>query len=359
MSDAYSKAFSSAVSSEPKSEALPLSTLLGRLMRRENLSRRDAAEYLERLLEDKSTDTQIAAALIALTMKGETVEELVGIATAMRAHSVRIRSRFERFIDTAGTGSSQVKTFNVSTATAFVVSGVGVPVAKHGNCAVTSQTGSSDVLSALGVRITSRSEIAERCLNDLGICFMFAPLYHQTTARVAAVRRELGVRTAFNLLGPLTNPAGAPYQVAGVSKPELLEPLALALAALGTKKAWVVHGLDGLDEITLAGETLVAEAYEGRVTTFAVGPNDLGLEYSSLEALACDGPEASARMIREVLSGNRRDAARDLVVANAAAALFVVGVANDLREAATLAAASIDSGAAAQKLAHLVKATNV
>lgn len=362
MSDAeYTKVSSPATAATAGQEAASgpsLHALLCRLMRRENLSRRDASQYLERLLDEGVTDAQVAAALIALSMKGETVEELVGIATAMRARAVKIRSRFERFLDTAGTGSSSTKTFNVSTAAAFVIAGAGVPVAKHGNRAVTSQSGSSDVLAALGVRITSRPEVAERCLNELGICFMFAPLYHETTARVAAIRRELGVRTAFNLLGPLTNPARAPYQIVGVSKPELLEPVALTLAALWTRRAWVVHGLDGLDEITLADKTLVAEAHNGLVTTFAVGPEDFGLECAQIDNLACANAEASASVIREVFSAERRDAARDLVVANAAAALFVVGATKDLREAARLAAMSIDSGAATAKLAELVKATN-
>lgn len=337
--------------------AASLSVFLARLMRGENLSRHDASEFLESLLDGVATDGQIAAALVALAVKGETVDELTGIAAAMRSRAVPLGSRHERFLDTAGTGSSCAKTFNVSTAAAFVIAGAGLPVAKHGNRAVTSRSGSSDVLTALGVGVSASPEVSEKCLNDLGVCFMFAPLYHGTTARVAAIRRELGVRTVFNLLGPLTNPAGAPYQLVGVCNAELVEPIAQTLAALGTKRAWVVHGLDGLDEVTLAEKTVVAEAQEGVVKIFELSPEDFGLPPSSLEDLAGGDADASARIIGEVFSGRRDDAARDLVVANAAAGLFIGGVAQDLREAARLAAASIDSGAAAAKLAELVKAT--
>jgi anthranilate phosphoribosyltransferase len=292
-------------------------------------------------------------------MKGETVEELVGVAAAMRARAIRVKSHHERLLDTAGTGSSAAKTFNVSTAAAFVIAGAGLAVAKHGNRAVTSRSGSSDVLTALGVNVTAAAEITEQCLNQIDLCFMFAPLYHGTTARVAAIRRELGVRTIFNLLGPLTNPAGAPYQLVGVSKPTLVEPLAQALGALGTKRAWVVHGADGLDEVTLAGKTLVAEARDGVVRTFELGPEDFGLRRASLEKLACAGADESARIIFDVFSGRRRDAARDLVIVNAAAGLFIGGAAEDLSAATRLAAASIDDGAAAAKLADLVRATNI
>jgi anthranilate phosphoribosyltransferase len=341
----------------PLSKPVGLTVYLARLMRGENLSRSDAAAFLESLLEDAATDGQIAAALVALALKGETVDELTGIAEAMRSRAVKLACRHERFLDTAGTGASCAKTFNVSTAAAFVIAGAGLSVAKHGNRAVTSHSGSSDVLTALGVGVGSPPAVAEKCLNDLGVCFMFAPLYHGTTARVAAIRRELGVRTVFNLLGPLTNPAGAPYQLVGVCKAELVEPIAQTLAALGTKRAWVVYGLDGLDEVTLAEKTLVAEAQGGTVKMFEVGPGDFGLRPLSLENLAVEGAEESAQIIREVLFEKRDDEARDLIIANAAAGLFIGGAARDLREAADLAAASIATGAAAAKLAQLVKAT--
>src|SRR5205807_2204340 len=245
-----------------------LKDFLTRLTRGQNLSRDEAGHFLDALLYSEATDAQIAAALIALKLKGETVEELAGLAEGMRQRAIRINSSHSCFIDTAGTGSSCAKTFNVSTAAAFVIAGAGLPVAKHGNRAASSKCGSADVLEALGVNVSSSSNVSEQCLNEIGICFMFAPLYHGATARVAAVRRELGVQTTFNLIGPLTNPADAPRQVVGVLKSELVEPMARVLALLGTERAWVVHGTDGLDEITLTGSTFVAEAKGGEVKTF-------------------------------------------------------------------------------------------
>jgi anthranilate phosphoribosyltransferase len=336
-----------------------LRSLLMRLMRGENLGRAESAALLDALLDGTATDAQIAAALVALAVKGETVEELAGMAQAMRLRARRICSTHPRFIDTAGTGSSYAKTFNVSTAAAFVIAGAGLPVAKHGSRAATSRSGSADVLSALGVNVSAAPEKSETCLDEFGICFMFAPLYHNATARVAGVRRELGVHTTFNLLGPLTNPAGAPRQLIGVWHAALVEPMARTLCALGTERAWVVHGSDGLDEVTLAGETLVAEAHEGDIKSFEIGPKDFGLERSSsLEHLRGGDAEANARTIREVFRGERRDEARDLIIANAAAALFVGGAADNLHEAARLAEKSIDDGAAQNKLDQLIKATN-
>lgn len=335
-----------------------LNSLISRLTQADNLSRDEAADLVNCLLSETATDDVIAAALAAWANKGETVDELVGCATAMRANALRINARYESFLDTAGTGSSRAKSFNVSTAAAFVVAGAGVPVAKHGNRGVTSSTGSSDVLAALGVRIDALPETTEKCLNELGICFMFAPLYHGTTKRVAAVRRKLGIRTIFNLLGPLTNPAGAPFQIVGVSQPAQVEPLAKALAALGTKRAWVVHGLDGLDEVTLAEKTLVAEACDGSVRTFELSPEDFGMTRTSLKELASPDPETSAQIIREVLSARLQGAARDLIVANAAAALVVARATDSLIEAKRLAENSIDSGAAARKLNDLVDGSN-
>src|SRR6266545_8195903 len=241
---------------------------LSRLISRESLNRREAGELLEAMLREDASDSQIAATLVALSTKGETVEELAGMAHVLRERAVRVRSYHPSFIDTAGTGSSNAKTFNVSTAAAFVIAGAGLPVAKHGNRAASSLCGSADVLSALGVNVSSSIDCSEKSLQEIGICFMFAPLYHGATARVAAIRRELGVQTTFNLLGPLTNPAGAPRQIVGVSDRENIEPMARALALLGTERAWVVHGADGLDEVTVAGETFVAETTDGAVRIF-------------------------------------------------------------------------------------------
>jgi anthranilate phosphoribosyltransferase len=335
-----------------------LRSYLRRLMRGEHLRREEAAALLDALLDGEATEAQIGAALVLLAVRGETVEELAGLASAMRARATRIRSRHDCFVDTAGTGSSAAKTFNVSTAAAFVIAGAGLPVAKHGSRAATSRSGSADVLAALGVNVSAEPEVSERCLNELGLCFMFAPLYHGATARVAGVRRQLGVHTTFNLLGPLTNPAGAPRQVIGVWHESLIEPLARALAALGAERAWVVHGRDGLDEVTLAGPTAVAEVEQGQVRVFTIEPKDFGFETQSLDPLRGGDAADNARVISEILSGERRDAGRSLVVANAAAALLVGGRAATLREAARLAEASIDEGAALAKLRALVAATN-
>src|SRR5712692_2324912 len=327
-----------------------------RLMRGENLDRAEAGKFLGALLNPAATDAQVAAALAVLAVKGETVEELAGMAEAMRNRAIPVRCHHERFIDTAGTGSSSAKTFNVSTAAAFVIAGAGLPVAKHGNRAASSRCGSADVLTALGVNVSMSPETSEKCLNEIGMCFMFAPLYHGATARVAGIRRELGVQTTFNLLGPLTNPARAPRQIIGVWNRDLVEPLARTLALLGTERAWIVHGGDGLDEVTIADKTFVAEAREGEVGAFEIEPKDFGFEQAALDHLRGGDAKNNAAIISAVLSGARRDEARMLVVANAAAALHVGGLANDLREGAQLAGQSIDSGAAKVKLEQLIQA---
>src|SRR6266566_6004604 len=286
---------------------------LSRLIRREDLTRVESTRLLDGLLADDSTDGQIAAVLVALAAKGETVDELAGLALGLRARAILIKCPQQTFIDTAGTGSSTAKTFNISTAAAFVIAGAGLSVAKHGNRAASSRFGSADVLKTLGVNVSVASSVSEGCLNDIGICFMFAPLYHGATARVAGIRRELGVHTTFNLLGPLTNPAGAPRQIVGVWNGDLLEPMAQTLSLLGTERAWIVHGDDGLDEVTLADKTFVAEASGGAVRTFDIEPKDFGVERAALEGLSGGDAEANAAIIRSVLSGARRDTARLLV----------------------------------------------
>lgn len=332
-----------------------------RLVRGENLSRTEAAKFLDALLDPVTTDTQIAAALIALTTKGETVDELAGMAEAMRERATPLHSRHERFIDTAGTGSSAAKRFNVSTAAAFVIAGAGLPVAKHGARAASSTSGSADVLEALGVNTAAAPEIVEHCLNDHGICFIFAPLFHRATARVAQVRRELGVHTTFNLLGPLTNPARAPFQLVGVWDHSLVERVASALALLGVKQAWVVHGADGLDEVTITGETLVAAcSARASVKTFTISPEDFELQRRSVNRRR-EGPAENARVFRAILDGEKNGnfaVARDLVVINAAAALYLAGVANDFQNATAMACESIDSGHARAKLDALIRETN-
>jgi anthranilate synthase component I len=333
-----------------------------RLMRGENLSRAEAGSFLGCLLNPIATDAQIAAALTSLAVKGETSDELAGIAEAMRDRALPLRSRHTRFIDTAGTGSSAAKTFNISTAAAFVIAGAGLPVAKHGSRAATSRCGSADVLQALGVNTAAPPKTMERCLNEHEICFMFAPLFHAATARVAHLRRELGLHTTFNLLGPLTNPARAPFQILGVWGRALLEPVAQALARLGVEKAWVVHGADGLDEITITDKTYVAVCSStGNIETRALSPEDFGLECQRFAGFRGKAPQESAQLIRAILQGAKTKImtpARDLVIANAAAALHLAGVAPDLRYAASLARESIDSGRAESKLDVLIRETN-
>lgn len=331
-----------------------LQEFISTLARGEDLNRVDAEMFLQSLLDGDATDSQIAEALLSLNSKGETVAELAGMTTALRSRAVRLNSQHDSFIDTAGTGSSKVKTFNISTAAAFVIAGAGLPVAKHGNRAASSKAGSADVLAALGANISTPPKSSERALNEIGICFMFAPLYHGATARVAAVRRQLGIHTCFNLLGPLSNPAGAPFQIVGVWKFELAAKLAHVLAELGTRRSWVVHGEDGLDEITLDGRTWVAECFNGSVNTFWLVPEDFGLTRRKLDHLRGGDVESNAAIIHEVLSGKRHDEARDLVVMTAAAALLVGGISPDLMTATEAAKNSIDSGGALTKLRQLV-----
>ncbi|HJX91860.1 MAG TPA: anthranilate phosphoribosyltransferase [Pyrinomonadaceae bacterium] len=334
-----------------------LQTFLSRLVRRENLTQEEARQLLDALLDEAATDAQIAGALLALATKGETVEELAGLAAGLRAKSVRLKCSHKCFIDTAGTGSSAAKTFNISTAASFVIAASGLPVAKHGNRAASSKSGSADVLTALGVNVSALPSMSEAALNEIGICFMFAPLYHGATARVAGIRRQLGVHTTFNLLGPLSNPAGAPRQIIGVWHRDLTERLANVLALLGTERAWVVHGEDGLDEVTLTGKTFVAEARNGQVKTFEIDPNSFGLDRAPLAHLRGGDAEANAATIREVFEGKRKDEARSLVIMTAASALVVGEVTDDLSSAARLAERAIDSGAAWEKLELLKLAT--
>ncbi len=335
-----------------------LTSLLNKLIAGQDLSQSEASELLEALLSDEATDARIAAVLVALASKGETEAELAGFAATMRVHCAPIAGPFTRFVDTCGTGGSGAKTFNVSTAAAFVVAAAGLPVAKHGNVGVTSKAGSADVLRALGVKVDLPPVRVQEIFAELGLCFMFAPLHHAATKRVAMVRRELGVRTIFNLLGPLTNPAGAPFQVIGVSNPQACEKVARALSRLGAQRAWVVRGEDGLDEITLAGATIVHEATPDSVRQFILTPEDFGLARASLDDLRGGSPEENAALIRAVLAGERQDAACDLVLLNAAASLLVAGLVAEKPDALALAKQQLESGAALAKLQALSALSN-
>lgn len=333
------------------------SELLNKLIAGQDLSQVEAAALLDSMLSDSATDAQIAAALVALAGKGETEEELAGFAETMRARSARIATKHEKFVDTCGTGGSAAKTFNVSTAAAFVVAAAGIPVAKHGNVGVTSKSGSADVLRALGVKVDLPPERVAEIFDEIGVCFMFAPLHHAATKRVAMVRRELGVRTIFNLLGPLTNPAAAPFQVIGVSNQQACEKVARALSRLGTRRAWVVRGEDGLDEITLAGKTVVHETTPDGVRSFEIAPEDFGLRPSSLDSWRGGTAQENAATIRAVLSGEIKDAARDLVLINAAASLLVAGEAENFPDAVEIVRMVLLNGKAEAKLDALIQAT--
>lgn len=343
----------------------------------QSLSRADAREVMADVLTGKCTDAQIAGLLIALRMKGETVEEIVGFAEAIRAAAAPLpigRSSSDALavsgtgrdalldepfddsslIDTSGTGGDASGTFNISTATALVTAGAGVRVAKHGNRSISSKCGSADVVEALGVNIQLSPERAAQCLREVGICFLYAPNLHPAMKQVQSVRRELRMRTMFNLLGPLTNPARANGQVLGVYSLELVEKLAEALSMLGLRRALVVHGLDGLDEITITGVTRIAEARDGSVRSFEVEPEEFGMKRSALETISGGDAAENAGIIHAVLGGEKSPR-RDVVLLNAAAAIVAAARADHLAGAIPMAEKSIDSGAAAGKLAALVR----
>jgi anthranilate phosphoribosyltransferase len=334
---------------------------------RQSLSREEARAVLGEILTGQCTDAQIAALLVALHMKGETVEEIVGFAEAVRAAAAPLRLRQnstvdvsdterDALVDTCGTGGDASSTFNISTATAFVAAGAGVRVAKHGNRSISSKCGSADVMEALGVNLGLAPSRLAACLDEVGITFLFAPAMHLAMKYVQPARRELKLRTVFNLLGPLTNPAHASAQVVGVYAVDLVQKLAEALSLLGLRRALVVHGLDGLDEITISGPTRIAEVREGTLRTYEVVPQEFGLSCAPLEEIAGGDAPTNAAIIRGILGGEK-SARRDVVLLNAAAALVAAGRADHLAGGLPLAARSLDSGAAAQKLEALVRFT--
>lgn len=329
--------------------------LLARLADGAALSEEDAGAFFAACFRGEPTPAQIAAAVTAMRLRGETVDEIVACARVMRAASNRLEHPYE-VIDVCGTGGDGLHTLNISTAVSFVVAGAGVRVAKHGGRAASSKSGAADVLTALGVNIAATPEQERRSLDEAGICFMFAQAHHPAMRFVAPVRSELGFRTVFNLLGPLTNPAGAKRQVVGVASSRFVEPLAKALGALGAERAWVVHG-QGMDELTTTGETEVAEWKDGAVRLFTITPEAVGLRQAELSELKGGDTEFNAAAVRAILGG-QTGAYRDVVLLNAAAALLVADRVETLREGMTLAAASIDTGAASKALDGLVSATH-
>jgi anthranilate phosphoribosyltransferase len=331
--------------------------LIEKLNRREDLSVDEAAAAMSEIMEGRAQPAQIAGFLIGLGMKGERPAEIVGLATAMRERAVKLPRAVSPVFDTCGTGGDRANTFNVSTIAALAVAGCGVRVAKHGNRSVSSRCGSADLFEALGVKVTAEPEVVGRCLEEAGIAFFFAPTFHPSMRHAAQTRRDLGVRTAFNLLGPLTNPAGAARQLVGVPRPELTELVARSLALLGSERAWVVHGADGLDEISTTGYTKVSECRQGAVNTFYVHPADYGLPKATADALKGGDAATNASIARQVLSGER-GAPRDIVLLNAGVALFIAGHAAAIREGIEQAARAIDEGRALAALERIVACSN-
>ena len=327
---------------------------LGRVSGGENLSMTEMSDVIDTIMQGKASEQEIALLLTALSAKGETVDEVAGAAAAMRKHMTHIRSGRGNLVDTCGTGGGGAGTFNISTAAAIVAAAAGANIAKHGNRRMTSKTGSADVLAELGVNIEASVSTVEKCLDELGLCFCFAPLLHNAMKHVGPVRRQLGVPTIFNLLGPLCNPANAPFQVLGVGRSEIRNLLAGALSRLGTQRSVVVHGEDGLGEVTLAAATSVTLVEGEQLRELTWNPQDFGLEPADMQTMLADDPPASAATIREILAGTPGPP-RDITVMNAAAALWISGRSDSLSECTQLAAESIDSGAASEKLSRLAE----
>jgi anthranilate phosphoribosyltransferase len=330
---------------------------IAKLVDGKSLAEDEAAAVMEEIMTGEATPAQLAAFVVALRLKGETVDEIAGMARVMRAKALRVPYEGPSLLDTCGTGGDAAGTINVSTAAAFVAAGAGAVVAKHGNRAMTSQCGSADVLEALGAKIDLSPEQVASCLRDAGVGFMFAPNFHPAMRFAAGPRREIGVRTVFNVLGPLTNPAGAQAQVLGVASAALAEKMAQVLERLGCRHALVVHGEDGLDEMTLTGPTLVHELKDGALRCYDVTPDEVGLSRAEGRTVKGGSPAENAAALRAVLGG-QRGPLRDIVLLNSAAALLAADIAANLGEGVSLAAAAIDSGAAARALERFVEVSN-
>ena len=323
----------------------------------QDLTQDEMAEAIGLMMQGACSPEEIGPLLLALREKGEAVTEIAGAASAMRTHMTPIRSDRTDLLDTCGTGGDGAGLFNISTAAALVAAAAGAPVAKHGNRSITSKTGSADVLAELGVNINATIEQVEQCLAEVGICFCFAPQLHPAMKNVSVVRKQLGVPTIFNLLGPLSNPAGAPYQLLGVGKPHMRQPIAAALHLLGVRRAAVVCGHDGMDEVTLTTTTDVSLIEAGEITEFQWAPKDFGLPLGDTSSMEVETAQQSAELIREILDG-QHSPARDIVVLNAAAGLWVAGKASKPQACATLAAAAIDDGRAMRTLERLAEVSN-
>lgn len=334
-----------------------LRTLLEKVMRNEDLTTEEAAAGMREVMEGRAIPSVLAALLAALVVKGERPAEIVGFARTMREHAIPLSAPPANVFDTCGTGGDRSGTFNISSAAAIVVAASGVPVAKHGNRSVSSRCGSADVFEQLGVNMAASPSVVEQTLHDANIAFFFAPMFHPSMKHAAATRRELGIRTTFNLLGPLTNPAGARRQIVGVPRPDLTELMARSLLLLGSERAWVVHGADGIDEISTTGHTKVSECRSGAVHTFYVHPAEFGVPKAAPSDLAGGDAVENANIVTRVIDG-RSGPHRDVVLLNAGAALFVSGAVDSVVEGIDRAATSIDSGAARATLERMVRASH-
>jgi anthranilate phosphoribosyltransferase len=330
---------------------------IAKIAERIDLTETEAEDVMREIMEGSATSAQIAAYITALRMKGESLSEICGSARVMREKSTKIRVSDPNVVDTCGTGGDQSHTFNISTTVAFVLAGAGVTVAKHGNRSVSSLCGSADVLKALGVKIDIPSERVEACINEIGIGFLFAPLFHGAMKYAAIPRQEIGIRTLFNILGPLTNPASASVQVMGVFSAGLTDLLAQVLSNLGSRHCFVVHGIDGLDEITITGKSRIAEGKDGRVASYFIEPSDMGLPMGTPADLTGGDPASNAAILNAVLKGEKGPR-RDIVLMNAAPALVGVRFSKNMKDAVAQAAESIDSGRAQEKLIALCEMTN-
>jgi len=335
----------------------PVQAAIQKLVEMRDLPKAEAEAAMKCIMSGEATQGQIGSFLTALRMKGETIEEIAAFARVMRKFAARITPKVDDIlVDTCGTGGDKIKTFNISTAAMFVAAGAGIRIAKHGNRSVTSKAGSADVVEAMGARIDLPPDEVQRCIEAIGIGFMFAPRFHGAMKYATPIRREMGIRTVFNILGPLTNPASAQAQVMGVYDGALTEKLARVLGRLGCKRAMVVHGLDGLDEISTLGETQISELKNGDVRTYKLKPEDVGVGRTDTDAIAGKDLAENVRILIRVLRGEQGPR-RDIVLLNAAAAMVVGGKARDLHEGLAVAADAIDSGCAYEKVVQLVEAS--
>jgi anthranilate phosphoribosyltransferase len=328
--------------------------VIDKIIHRNDLSEEEAESVMTEIMEGKALSTQISSFLTSMRMKGETVSEITGCAKVMRRMVTHIKTKHKFLVDTCGTGGDKSNTFNISTISAFVAAGAGVIVAKHGNRSVSSKCGSADLLEELGVNIEAPVTIVERCLDEVGIGFMYAPLLHSAMKYAVGPRREIGIRTIFNILGPLTNPAGAQGQVLGVYSKDLVRPMAQVLRNLGCEEAWVVHGADGLDEITTTGDTYACRCKNGMLEDILINPKDFGIAFAKKELLMGGDKSQNAKIAKSILCGTK-STERDIVVFNAAIAIVCGQKAVNIKEGIKLAGESIDSGMALQKLEHLIK----